>query len=265
MSFLARSTGWSLRLAQLLLGLGLLFTAGRLEAQFGGLVKKAKNRVAVAAGVQASTDQPARMAGPEITDESIERLLAGLKAEKAALDREAEVARQRQADAERRQQSEERYARQKAEHESCVDSKTKADPDYVKMEQLSKEAESAEKAHDSQKVMDLSMRMAMLQPAAIYQRAEAACAASAPAGADASVSSSDAAAMRGAAGTSGNAGAGAAGMTAAAYGQMKELIYTYFTRNKLAGLTPDEERAVNGRRAELRAALTGTGMQGLGS
>jgi hypothetical protein len=265
MSFLARSARQSVRLVPLLLALGLLFSAGRLEAQFGGLVKKAKNRVAVAAGVQASTDQPARMAGPELTDESIERLLAGLKAEKAALDREAEAARQRQAEAERRQQAEERFARQKAEHESCVNSKMKADPDYAKLEQLSKEAEAAGKARDSQKAMDLSMRIAMLQPAAIYQRAEAACAASAPAGVEEAVPQSDAAAMRGAAGTSGNAGANAAGMTAAEYGQIKELVYTYFTRNKLAGLTPDEERAVNSRRAELRSALQGTGMQGLGS
>lgn len=265
MSLRARSARWSVRLAPLLLGLSLLFSAGRLEAQFGGLVKKAKNRAAVAAGVQASTDQPARMAGPEITDESIERLLAGLKAEKAALDREAEAARQRQAEAERQRQAEERYTRQKAEHESCVDSRTKADPDYAKMEQLSKEAEAAGKAGDTQKAMDLSMRMALLRPDVIVERATAACAAIAPAGAEASVSSADVAAMRGAAGTSGGAGAGAAGMTEAAYGQMKELIYTYFTQNKLAGLTPDEERAVNGRRAELRAALKGTGIQGLGS
>ncbi len=238
----------------LLLGLGLLLVAAPLPAQLGGLVKKAKEKVAPAAGVQASTDQPARMPAPEATPQSIEQLLTGLKAEKGVLDQEAEAARRRQ-EAEERNRRAERAAE---ENQSCVETRMKADPDYAKMEQLSKDAQTAVGAGDTQKATDIAMRLpAMMQ--GIQQRAQTACAAPAPAG---NVSSADAAAIQGAAGDPGESGAKAAGMTVVEYGQLKELIYTYFTYPKRAGLSDSEKRAIDAKRTELQAGLKAIGMLG---
>lgn len=241
----------------LLLGLGLLLVTAPLPAQLGGLVKKAKDKVAPAAGVQTSTDQPARMPAPEATSQSIDHLLTGLKAEKGVLDQEAEAARQRQA-AEERQR---RAADAASEQQNCVEAKMKADPDYAKMEKLGRDAEAASKAGDNQKAMDLAMQMAPMAPA-IQQRAQAACAAPATPAPAPAVSSADAAAIQGAAGNPGESGAKAAGMTVVEYGQLKELIYTYFTYPKRAGLSDSEKRAIDAKRTELQAGLKAIGMLG---
>lgn len=243
-------------LGTLVLIVALLVTAAPLSAQLGGLTKKVKPKVSAPSlpgGSQGSTDQPARLPGPEVTKSSVDQLLLGLKAEKAALDREAAAAQKRQEAEERRKKANQ----QANDHGSCVQAKTESDPEYLKLQQMGKDAEAAAKSGDNQKAVTLATQMpAMMQ--AVNQRAEAACAQSTPA--PAGVSGDDAAAMEAAPGNSGADAAKAAGMSQVDYGQLKELVYTYFQSPKRAGLTSSEEQAVNGRRADLQAAFRAIGM-----
>ena len=108
----------ALGLASVLLALSFLVTPA--EAQLGGLAKKARQRVSETAGVP-STDQPARMAGPEVTTASVDQLLAGLKAEAATVERQAAAERQRQDQANAARTASDRQ-------EQCYEDKKNSDP-----------------------------------------------------------------------------------------------------------------------------------------
>lgn len=236
------------------LGLALLLTVPTpAHAQLGGLIKKAKDKVAPAApaGVQ-STDQPARLPGPEITSAVVDHLLSGLKAEKEARDRAAA------AEETRRQQEAEANMDPNARYYSCIGKAQQDDPKRAEIEQLGKEGKDAADKQDQSKMMDIAMRMQPLQ-LELQARAESSCAALKP-GAKQPTRTQKAIQAAPVVPPE-DAGATAASLSKVEYGQVKELIYTYLGYGKRAGLTDSEKRAVDPKRDQLKDAFKLIGMQ----
>lgn len=252
---------WSTRLgAAAALALCIGFLPSAAEAQLGGIVKKAKDRVVP--GQQQSTDEPARMPGPTLTSDVVNRLLRGLGAEKRARDQaEREMERRRVADsvAAAERQRPDRYTTR----EECYPVKMKADTAYPGFERLMNEASAAGERNDIAKASEIAQRMASIQMG-IHQRAEAACASVPPASAmpaPAPQPTPQEQAVQQGPDTLEVVGAGAGGFSAAEYGQLKELVYTYLKFREKAGLAPEEKRAVDAKRKELNDGLKGVGLQ----
>lgn len=246
----------------LVLCFGLLPTIA--EAQLGGIVKKARDRVAP--GQQQSTDEPARMPGPTITNDVVGRLLRGLAAEKRARDQvqrdmERETERRRVADslAEAERRRPDRYTTR----EECFAVKMKADTAYPTLDRLMNEASAAGERNDISKAAEIAQRMATIQMG-IHQRAEATCAKVPPASsmpAPAPKPTPQEQAVQESPDTLEIHGAGAGGFSATEYAQLKELVYTYLRMAERAGLAPEEKRAVDAKRKELKAGLEGVGLR----
>jgi hypothetical protein len=236
--------------AALGLALFLAFPASA-HAQLGGLVKKAKDKIAPPAATQ-STDQPARLPGPPITGAVVDHLLLGLKAEKDAKDRAAAGAEDRA-----RKEREAKMDPQ-ARYYSCLGEKQKQDPAQPQMEKLGKDAEAAVNKGDNNQALQIAMQMQPLQ-LQMQQRAESACASVKPGAKPATPAQKaiqDAPVV-----PPEQAGATAAGLSLVEYGQVKELIYTYLGYGKRAGLTDEEKHAVDPKRAQLKDGFKSIGME----
>jgi hypothetical protein len=230
----------------------LLTVPASAHAQLGGLVKKAKDKIAAPAATTQSTDQPARLPGPEITSTVVDHLLLGLKAEKDARDRAAATEQvRRQKDAEAQMDPQTRYY-------SCIADAQQKDPKFADMQKLGKDAQDASNKGDQNKAMDLAMQMQPLQ-LQIQARAESSCVqlkpgAAAPTPTQKAIQTAPVVPPE-------EAGAKAAGLTPVEYGQVKELIYTYLGYGKRAGLTDSEKRAVDPKRDQLKDGFKQIGMQ----
>lgn len=251
---------WSPRsgaLAALVLCIG--FPPTTAVAQLGGIVKKARDRVAP--GQQQSTDEPARLPGPTLTSDVVSRLLRGLAAEKRARDQaEREAERRRVADsvaAAERQSQEPPTTR-----EECYAVKMKADTAYPGLQRLMEEASAAGERNDISKAAEIAQRMGPIQ-LGIHQRAEAACASVPSASAMRAPTpqpTPQEQAVQQSPDTLEIHGAGAGGFSPTEYAQLKELVYTYFNSPQKAGLAPEEKRAVDAKRKELKDGLKGVGL-----
>ncbi len=233
-------------------GLALLLTfPASGHAQVGGLIKKAKDKVAPPAATQ-SSDQPARLPGPEITSGVVSNLLLALKAEKDAKDRAAAT------EDERRRQEAEAKMDPQTRYYSCIGTAQQQDPAMAEMERLGKEGKDAADKGDQNKAMDIAMRMQPIQMQ-MQARAESACVslkpgAKQPTPAQKAIQAAPVVPPE-------EAGAKAMGVTPVEYGQIKELIWTYLGYGKRAGLTDSEKRAVDPKRDQLREGFKLIGMQ----
>ncbi|MBP6668344.1 MAG: hypothetical protein KA180_02770 [Gemmatimonadales bacterium] len=236
-------SGRSLALTSLLVALSLV--AQPAEAQLGGLTRKAKEKATQAAGIP-STDQPARMAGPEATPESIDHLLAGLKAEATV--------RQQQAEQERLRQEREEAARNaSARQGQCYEDKKASDPAWPELQRLEAQAKEAVDKGDYNKASQLGQRMTTLATE-MQARIQAACAA------PAQPTPEQQAIQRQPVANPEQAGAQAAGMSLTDYAQFKELVYTYLSAGNRAGLADKEKQAVDAKKRELRERLKAVGL-----
>jgi hypothetical protein len=247
-------------------GLGLSLTLAITpltgHAQLGGLVKKAKEKAEAATGAPAaSTDQPARLPGPEITPMVVDHFLVGLKAEKVARDRAAATeGKRKEAEEQRKRTEAEARLDPQSRHYICVNDKVQADPRYADMQKLSKEADAAAKQGDNTKMMQLAVQISELS-AGMQQQADSICTSQQPKTGAAPPPTAEQQAIQDAPAVSPEQdGAKAAAMTPMDYGQIKELIYTYVNYGKRAGLTESEKQAVEAKIKELREALKAIGM-----
>jgi hypothetical protein len=244
------------------LGIALALTvASSASAQLGGLVKKAKDKAAASAGVQQSSDQPARLPGPEITGDVVSRFLVALKAEKAAKDRNAaNEERRKKADEEREKKAAVAAMDPTTRHMMCTQEKMHADPKYADFEKLSKTAEAAARSGDNNKMMEAAVQISPLQTE-LQQRADSLCALEESKAAKEPKPSAEQDAVQNAPESSPEeSGAKAGGFTMADYGQIKELIYTHLNYGKRAGLTDPEKKAVDPKAKELKDAFKAIGM-----
>ena len=234
-----------LAVASLLLALS--FSATPATAQLGGLAKKARQKAAETAGVP-STDQPARMAGPEVTPQVVDQLLAGLKAEATAQAQAAEAERQRQA-----RDSASRAAAE--EQGSCADRTRDKDPAWPEAQRLQEQAKDAADKGDYAKATELAQKLTTLM-SGLQARIQAACAGNA----QASQQAAEQQAIANAGAPPEAQGAKAAGLAPTEYAQLKELVYTYFQSPKRAGLAPAEAPAIDAKKRELRDRLKAVGL-----
>jgi hypothetical protein len=245
-------------MASLALALAVAVVPEVAEGQVGGLVKKARDRVA-GAGQQQSTDEAARMPGPTLTNDVVTRLLRGLDAEKRAQDQAAQaMERQRVAD------SVAELERKKPGHytsrEECVGVKFQEDPKQADLQRLMQQASAAAEKKDMNLAMQLSQRMAPMQ-LEIQQRAESSCA-KVPTMAEVMAKApkpEERAVMLGRDSLE-VIGANGGGFNRGEYAQLKELVYTYLSYPQKAGLAPAEKQVVDPKKAELRQALKAIGM-----
>ena len=222
----------------------------RVEAQLGGLTKRARDRAAQAAGVQ-STDEAARMPGPVLTAAVLDQVMTGLKAEKVARDNwAAEQARQQRL-------REEEQARREADanHSGCIDREMRADSNYIKADKLQREAMAAAQRGETAKAVQAAQQIQGLITLA-QQNAEAKCK---PSQAAAAPEEQAVAAVQV---NPDSVGAKAAKMSATDYAQAKELLYTYLNFPQKAGLSADEKRVVDPKKAQIKDALKGAGLGG---
>lgn len=234
------------------LGLALLLTlptAG--QAQLGGLIKKAKDKVAPPAATQ-STDQPARLPGPEITSDVVNKLLLAFKAEKDARDRAAA------AEEERRHREAEAQMDPQTRYYSCLSTTQQKDPAMTEVQRLANEGKDAADKGDQNKAMDIAMRIQPIQ-LQMQARSESACAALKP-GAKQPTPTQKAIQVAPVVPPE-EAGAKTMGVTTAEYGQIKELIWTYLGYGKRAGLTDSEKRVVDPKRDQLKEGFKLIGLQ----
>jgi hypothetical protein len=249
-----------------------LTASSTASAQLGGLVKKkAKEKAAEAAGVQQpSTDQPARLPGPEVTPAALDRLLTAFKAEKTARDNWAANEEKRREAEEKRRKAKQEQDRQEAlakmdpqtRHQYCISEKMQTDPDNAKLKKLSDQAAEASKKGDNGAMMQISLDMGPIQ-AGMQQRADSACAAQekeAKKGGGKKAPSPEQAAVEEAPPNSPEeAGAKAGGFTDVDYAQLKELVLIHLRDPKRAGLTDAEKKAVEPKKAQLTAGLKSIG------
>jgi hypothetical protein len=235
------------------LGLALLLTLPTTgQAQLGGLIKKAKDKVVPGA----DQSQPARLPGPEITADVVDHVLLGLKAEKDARDRAAaaQAARERKAN--------EDQMDPQARYNTCLGEKQQSDPKYPELQKQAKDAQAAADKGEMSKVVEISNQIQSLT-LELQQRAETACASLKPGAAPAPAQppTADQLAIQNApTGTAEEAGAKAAGMTPLTYGQAKELIYTHLNYGKRSGVSDEEKRVIEAKRTELKQAFAAIGL-----
>ncbi len=243
--------------AALALCLGFLPTMA--EAQLGGIVKKARDRVAP--GQQQSTDEAARLPGPTLTNDVVTRLLRGLAAEKRARD-QAERERERRRVADSVAAAERQRPGHYTTREECYSVKMRADTAYPGLERLLHEASAAGERNDISKASEIAQRMAPIQ-LSIHQRAETACATVPPASAMPAAApqpTPQEQAVQQSPDTLEIIGAGAGGFSATEYGQLKELVWTHLNYPQRAGLAADEKRVVDAKRKELKDGLKEVGL-----
>jgi hypothetical protein len=228
----------------------LTFLATSAEAQLGGLAKKARQTASEAAGVP-STDQPARMAGPEVTQASVAQLLTGLKAEQAAAEQQAAAERRRQ-----EQATAARAAQERQEH--CYEDKKNSDPAWAEIQGLKAQGDTAVDKGEYNKATQIAQQL-QAKLLDLHNRVQAACAQQAQA-AQAAQPSAEQQAMQQASGSPESAGAQAAGMSAQDYAQFKELVYTYLQSPKKVGLAEKEQQAIEAKQAQLRERLKAVGL-----
>lgn len=230
------------------------------EAQLGGIVKKARDRVVP--GQTQTVDEAARLPGPQVTPDIVKRLLSGLAAERRARDRVAqEIERRRVADSVA--QAERQRPGYYANREECLSVKLQADTAYPGLERLLNEASAAGERNDIAKTSEIAQRMVPIQMA-MQQRAEAACASVPPASAmpaPAAQPTPQEQAVQQSPDTLEGVGARAGGFSATEYAQLKELIHTYLNYPQKAGLAADEKRAVDPKRKELKESLSAIGLR----
>ena len=237
-------------MAALVVGGLVLGLPARAEAQLGGLTKRARDRAAQAARVQ-STDEPARMPGPVLTSAVLDQVMTGLKAEKVARDQwAAEQARQQRL----REQEEARQAAA-GNHAECVDGAMRADSNFVKAEKLQRDAQAAAQRGETAKAVQAAQQIQGLIALA-QQNAEAKCKSAQPAAAP------EEQAVAAVQVNPDSVGAKAAKMSATDYAQAKELLYTYLNFPQKAGLSADEKRVVDPKKAQIKDALKGAGLGG---
>jgi len=234
------------------LGLALLLTFPATgHAQLGGLIKKAKDKVAPSVATQ-STDQPARLPGPEITSDVVKKLLLAFKAEKDARDRAAA------AEEERRRQASESQMDPQTRYYSCLSTSQQKDSAMPEMQRLANEAKNAADKGDQNKAMDIAMQMQPLQMQ-MQARAESACASLKP-GAKQPTPTQKAIQAAPVVPPE-EAGAKVMGVSTVEYGQIKELIWTYLGYGKRAGLTESEKHAVDPKRDQLQEGFALIGLR----
>jgi hypothetical protein len=229
----------------------LLALPASAHAQLGGLIKKAKDKVAPSAATQ-STDQPARLPGPELTTSVVNNLLLGLKAEKEARDRAAA------AEEERRRQAAESQMDPQTRYYSCLSTTQEKDTAMAEMRRLADAGKDAADKGDQNKAMDIAMRMQPLQMQ-MQARAESACASLKPGAKQATPAQK--AIQAAPVVPPEEAGAKAMAVSTVEYGQIKELVWTYLGYGKRAGLTESEKRAVDPKRDQLREGFKLIAMQ----
>jgi hypothetical protein len=243
-------------------GLVLAFTfAGptTAHAQIGGLVKKAKEKAVPASGAQTTTDQPARLPGPEITKSLVDRFLVGLSAEKDARARAAEVEKtrsQKNADEEKQRQLD--AMDPQTRHMFCVNEQQQKDPKYATLQKMGNDAKAASDKGDNSKAMDISVQMAPLV-SELQLRADSVCTAM-EAHAGPRPTREQRAIQNAPAMAPEDTAAKVAGLTPVEYGQVKELIYTYLNYGKRAGVTEQEKSVIEAKRSQLKEAFKGIGM-----
>ena len=219
-------------------------------AQLGGLTKKARDKAAQAAGVP-STDQPARMAGPEVTPASVDALLKALRAEAAARAQQAAALRQQEARAEA-----ERNAASRSQ--GCYDQQKEKDPASKEIKQLQDQAAAAAEKGDYAKAGELALRMNTLLTE-MHARITATCERQARED-QAALPTVDQQAMRQASARPDSVGAIAGGMSIQAYAELKELVYTHLRSAQRAGLAKKEQDAIEPKKKELRDGLRAVGI-----
>lgn len=232
----------ALGLASALLALSFFVTPA--EAQLGGLTKKARQKVSETAGVP-STDQPARMAGPEVTSASVDQLLAGLKAEATAAEQQAAAERRRQEQADAARTAADRQAQ-------CYEDKKNSDPAWPEIQRLQEQAKAAADKGDYDKAGQIAQQLGV-KMMDLQNRVQAACAQSAQ-------PSAEQQAMQQASDSPADQGAKAAGMSAQDYAQFEELVYTHLQSPKRAGLAEKEQQAIEAKKRELRDRLKAVGL-----
>ncbi len=224
--------------------LALLFLVTPAEAQLGGIAKKARQRVSETAGVP-STDQPARMAGPDVTAASVDQLLTGLKAEQAAMERQAAAERRRREQADAARSASDRQAQ-------CHEDKKNSDPAWAEIQRLQEQGKTAADKGEYDKATQIAQQLGA-KMTDLQTRVQAACAQTAQ-------PSAEQEAMQHATGSPESTGAQAAGMSAQDYAQIKELVYTYLQSPKQAGLAEKEQQAIEAKKAQLRERLKAVGL-----
>lgn len=230
--------------------LAFTFVVTPAEAQLGGIAKKARQTASEAAGVP-STDQPARMAGPEVTQASVAQLLTGLKAEQIAMERQAAAERQRQEQADAASTASDRQAQ-------CYEDKKNADPAWAEIQRLKAQGDTAAEKGEYNKATQIALQLGT-KMTDLHNRVQAACAQQAQA-AQAAQPSAEQQAMQQAGSSPESAGAQAAGMSAQDYAQFKELVYTYLQAPKKAGLAEKEQQAIEAKKPQLRERLKAVGL-----
>jgi hypothetical protein len=234
------------------LGLALLLTIPASgHAQLGGLIKKAKDKAAPPAATQ-SSDQPARLPGPEITSDVVSKLLLAFKAEKDARDRAAAT------EDERRRQEAEAKMDPQTRYYSCLSTTQQKDPAMAEMQRLANEGKDAADKSDQNKAMDIAMRMQPLQ-LQMQARAESACASVKPGAKPATPTQK--AIQAAPVVPPEEAGAKVMNVSTVEYGQIKELIWTYLGYGKRAGLSDSEKRAVDPKRDQLMEGFSLIGLR----
>lgn len=232
----------ALGLASTLLALSFLVTPA--EAQLGGLAKKARQRVSATTEVP-STDQPARMAGPDLTAASVDQLLTGLKAEQSAAEQQAAAERRRREQASAARSASDRQAQ-------CHEDKKNSDPAWAEIQRLQEQGKTAADKGEYDKATQIAQQLGA-KMMDLQTRVQAACAQTAQ-------PSAEQEAMQQATGSPESAGAQAAGMSAQDYAQIKELVYTYLQSPRRAGLAETEQQAVEAKKAQLRERLKAVGL-----
>ncbi len=228
--------------------LALSFTTTPAAAQLGGLAKKARQKAAETAGVP-SVDQPARMAGPEVTPQVVDQMLTGLKAEATAQQQAAEAERQRQArDSASRAAAEQQGA--------CPERARDKDPAWPEIQRLQRQGQEAADKGDYSKATEIAQKLTTLTTE-MQARIQAACSRDAQAGQQ---TTAEQQAIADAGAPPEAQGAKAAGIPRTDYAQLKELIYTYFQSPKRAGLAPAEAQAIDAKKRELRERLKAVGL-----
>lgn len=256
----------SRRTSSLFLLAVLLTLPAAAHAQLGGLTKRVKiPRVASSPAEKPASDQPARPAAPVIDAPMVDRLIAGLTAEGAALDRAGNGARA-QADAAKAAQApaQQAWMDKIQAQEECKDQHHEKDAETATRERLNNEASAAQDRGDTKKAEQLNAQADKLEQG-INARAEAACKAVGPTDADYKAATANQnlpdewSARRSAADTAARAGAAAAKLSPASYGQVKEIVQLQLKNPGKAGLNAAEAAAVEAKRPELIALFKGVG------
>ncbi len=235
----------------------LLLVPSVAQAQLGGITKRVK--LPGKEKVEAPAAAVGVPSGPELDEESLDALLAGLKAEKAEQDKVAEAAKARIAKAEAaRQNAGPAYMNALMRHQECVSQAGDKDPRAAQVRRL-RDASSDE--DDEAKADRLDAKADSVQ-ALIDAKAEKGCEKLKPNMEEMAASAnehatlpSESQAIRDAKPQTEAAGAKAGGMDAKEYAAVKERVINVLYAPARFPLTSDERKAFTPRRDALQSAL----------